>query len=133
MNQRIENVRAGIMDLSYQDWTGRSRNERGHQDAEAEALPAFSRLPEWPMEDGPTDLGPSDAPIPSVIDQDEDNDAETLVALRRMKLWEQRINRVLEKRIEGLESQSLDKEVKYRKLVSLCTKVSVDKVDGVSD
>lgn len=52
--------------------------------------------------------------------------------LRRMAMWEDRMAAVLEDRIEALQSQGADKAVKYRRLVSLCTKVPVDKVDGVS-
>jgi hypothetical protein len=55
-----------------------------------------------------------------------------VLTLRKMLLWEDRILKLLEDRLQALQGESSDKAVKYRKLVSLCTKVPVDKVDGVS-
>jgi ankyrin repeat protein len=55
-----------------------------------------------------------------------------LVKLRRVAMWEDRVSGLLEERIRSLQGESTDKAVKYRRLVSLCTKVPVDKVDGVS-
>ncbi|KAI9635520.1 transcription factor [Dioszegia hungarica] len=56
-----------------------------------------------------------------------------LVQLRRMALWEDRVAAVLQDRIDALQGQGADKAVKYRRLVSLCTKVPVDRVDGMLD
>jgi regulatory protein SWI6 len=55
-----------------------------------------------------------------------------VITLRRRRDWETRISQVLEQRVKSLEGEGLDKELKYRRLVSVCTKVPVDKVDGVS-
>ncbi|KAK4686008.1 regulatory protein SWI6, partial [Tremellales sp. Uapishka_1] len=56
-----------------------------------------------------------------------------LVNLRRMMMWETRVGEMLENTIQGLEGEGSEKEVRYRKLVALCTKVPVDKVDGMLD
>lgn len=58
--------------------------------------------------------------------------AGAVTSLRRMRDWEQRVAQVLEERTHALEGEGLEKELKYRRLVSLCTKVPVEKVDGVS-
>jgi hypothetical protein len=60
------------------------------------------------------------------------DEANAVVTLRRRRDWETRIHRVLEQRVKSLEGEGLDKELKYRRLVSVCTKVPVDKVDAVS-
>jgi len=65
-------------------------------------------------------------PLPS------SGEPNAVVILRRRRDWETRISQVLEQRVKSLEGEGLDKELKYRRLVSVCTKVPVDKVDGVS-
>lgn len=67
-----------------------------------------------------------DFPMPS---SDEPN---AIITLRRRRDWEARTAQVLEQRVKSLEGEGLDKELKYRRLVSVCTKVPVDKVDAVS-
>jgi len=67
-----------------------------------------------------------DIPLPS------SGEPNAVVTLRRRRDWETRISQVLEQRVKSLEGEGLDKELKYRRLVSVCTKVPVDKVDGVS-
>jgi len=62
----------------------------------------------------------------------ERGDEEALVKLRRLAMWEDRMVEVIEERMRALEGESADKAVKYRRLVSLCTKVPVEKVDSVS-
>ena len=59
-------------------------------------------------------------------------DPNAVITLRRRRDWETRISQVLEQRVKSLEGEGLDKELKYRRLVSVCTKVPVDKVDAVS-
>jgi len=67
-----------------------------------------------------------DFPLPSP------GDPNAVITLRRRRDWESRISHVLEQRVKSLEGEGLDKELKYRRLVSVCTKVPVDKVDAVS-
>lgn len=60
-------------------------------------------------------------------------DSETDVAtLRRLHAWEDRAARLLEERAEQLEGGGGEKAVQYRKVIALCAKVPVDKVDDVS-
>jgi regulatory protein SWI6 len=116
LGQKIENVQRGLIEVESLDFTGRS---------DGATHPAFRALP--PHIPAPITSGAGEeATLPA------QGDRNALITLRRMKLWEDRISQVLQERISKLESESLDKEVKYRKLVSLCTKVPVDKVDGVS-
>jgi hypothetical protein len=118
VGQRVENVKralgAAISDL---EWTGRTMLAN-----EMQPPPSF-RLGEVGHAG---DVGGEEIPLP------ERGEEGALVRLRRIAMWEDRVADVLEDRMRALQGESADKAVKYRRLVSLCTKVPVDKVDGVS-
>ena len=122
IKQKIENARKALTLLPQQDWSGRnglSREMRG----EAAAPPAFRQVQ---VSNVPYGSG-EEVAVP------ERGSEGALTRLRRIRLWEQRMASVLEDKMSALEGESADKAVKYRRLVSLCTKVPVEKVDGVSD
>lgn len=103
VDQRAENVRKAMgLDL---DWAG---------GASTSASASASTEAAVPVEDPPR------------------GSEGALVKLRRLAMWEDRVSGLLEERIRSLQGESTDKAVKYRRLVSLCTKVPLDKVDGVS-
>ncbi|EIW68619.1 hypothetical protein TREMEDRAFT_44460 [Tremella mesenterica DSM 1558] len=58
---------------------------------------------------------------------------DSIGTLRRMCAWEDTVGQILEEKMKLLEGESSEKAVRYRKLVSLCTKVPVDQVDGMLD
>ena len=121
IKQKIENARKALTLLPSQDWSGRnalSSEMRG----ESIAPIAFRQV-----QVGNFQLGSGEEiPLP------ERGSEGSLARLRRIRAWEERIGRVLEDRLFALEGESANKAVQYRRLVSLCTKVPVDKVDGVS-
>ena len=116
LTQKTENVRRALGTLPSQDWTGRSPLS-AEMSGEATTPVTFR-----PTNSGAT--GNTSMP--------ERGQPGSLVQLRRISMWEDRAMAVLEDRMRALEGESADKAVKYRRLVSLCTKVPVDKVDGVS-
>lgn len=121
VKQKIENARKALSLLPSQDWSGRnglSSEMRG----ETVAPPAFRQVQVGNVPFGSGE----DIPLP------ERGSEGSLARLRRIKAWEERMARVLEDKLSALEGESADKAVKYRKLVSMCTKVPVEKVDGVS-
>jgi regulatory protein SWI6 len=121
IKQKIENARKALTLVPSQDWSGRgalSSEIRG----EAVAPTAFRQVQVGNIQFGSGE----DIPLP------ERGSEGSLARLRRIRAWEERIGRVLEDKLFALEGESADKAVKYRRLVSLCTKVPVDKVDGVS-
>ena len=122
VQQKIENLQRAtdLTSLSTpESWTGRSSIG-----FESEAPSAFRLLP--PSVPRPVISGGSDGvPIPQKGEED------LMMRVKRQSLWEDRMAQVLEDKIQGLEGETADKAVKYRKLVSLCTKVPVDKVDNV--
>ncbi|ODN75292.1 hypothetical protein L202_06475 [Cryptococcus amylolentus CBS 6039] len=139
--QRAESVKR-ILDgvlmgdiLGPSDFTGRSQTILEKRSAQLPPL-AFRHVPgvispslhPIPSPHSPTSTDtPQDVPLP------EHNDPEGLVKLRRMALWEDRVAEILEDKIQSLEGEGVEKEIKYRKLVAVCARVPVDKVDGMLD
>lgn len=144
--QRSENVRR-IMDaitagslLAPSEFTGRTQTMQEKSTGQLPPL-AFRHVPGSALDASSSQQSqlngaPSSRQL-SVEDQEditlpERDDPECLVKLRRMALWEDRIAEVLEDKIRAMEGEGVDRAVKYRKLVSMCAKVPVDKVDSVS-
>jgi regulatory protein SWI6 len=115
---KAEKLRKALSTAGSHNWTGRS-DDRNDSASFRPLSPRFA----------PRVTGTSgrEFPMPS---QDEPN---AVITLRRRRDWENRISRVLEQRVKALEGEGLDKELKYRRLVSVCTKVPVDKVDSMLD
>lgn len=57
------------------------------------------------------------------------NDLDSLILLRRMKLWHERINSILQQRQASAKEGGLEKELQYRKVIALCTGISADEID----
>ena len=115
LSQKSENIRRSLATPpSPRAWTGRTTGNPS---------PAFREL-SAPV--NPTFIGGEDIQLP---ERGAEGAVETL---RRLAAWEDRVAQVLEEKIRALEGESSDKAVKYRRLVSLCTKVPVEQVDGVS-
>lgn len=73
------------------------------------------------------DMAASDPiPIP------EDNSLATLIKLRRMKLWYTRVNEIVKNRLEQMKGDSAEREFLCRKIVAICTGLSVQDVESVS-
>jgi hypothetical protein len=120
IRQKSENIRKAISSTQSHDWTGRAET--------GDASIAFKKFPPH-LEQPPTTNGHSNGTDIALPAPGQEGSVATL---RRMREWEKRMRQVLEQRVGALEGEGLDKELKYRRLVSVCTKVPVDKVDGVS-
>ncbi|KIR54440.1 transcription factor [Cryptococcus gattii Ru294] len=145
--QRSENVRR-IMDaitagslLTPSEFTGRTQTMQEKSTGQLPPL-AFRHVPGSALDSSSSQQsqlnGATSSTQLSVEDQEditlpERDDPECLVKLRRMALWEDRIAEVLEDKIRAMEGEGVDRAVKYRKLVSMCAKVPVDKVDSMLD
>ncbi|KAJ7066621.1 transcription factor [Mycena amicta] len=141
VQQRVRNIEKALLEEDEFDWTGRS-NGSGDPDAEGEVEdetgdtnagdennggPAFQWRPSH--EGGDVDmvlanLDP-EPPIPSV------NSAETIVRLRRMKLWHARMEDLMKARLKGLQGASAEKEYQCKKIVALSTQLPIDKVEDM--
>lgn len=56
----------------------------------------------------------------------------SLVRLRRLKMWHQRAEDLMEARLRNLRGASAEKEFQCKKIVAMCTGVAIDKVEEVS-
>lgn len=126
MQQRSENVRRAVETVSGDDWTGRTLLA---QMGEMDLPPAFRPV-------GPSVAAQAQQLAAAVHGEEipvpERGEENALVKLRQLALWEDRIAQVLEDRIQSLQGESAEKAVNYRRIVGHCTKVPIDKVDGVS-
>lgn len=116
--RKSENIRRALSAVDSQDWTGRTDTRP--------VSSAFKPLPSHVEQPQSTGVNGIDIGMPA------HGSVDSVTTLRRMRDWEQRAAQVLEQRTQALEGEGLEKELKYRRLVSLCTKVPVDKVDSVS-
>ena len=60
-----------------------------------------------------------------------DSSIQTLIKLRRMKMWHARIETLMRQQLKVLKNASAEKEMQYRKVVAACTGIPNDKVDEV--
>ncbi|WVF70119.1 hypothetical protein IAT40_004907 [Kwoniella sp. CBS 6097] len=141
ISQRAEALRKALSadDSSTppEEWTGRVllSSEAGTSEG---LPPAFRNLPPSSSDDVNPKIEPdaensTDPTSVGEIKLPERGEEGALVRLRRMVMWEERVTKILEDRITTLQGEGVDKAVKYRRLVSLCTKVPVEKVDGMLD
>lgn len=118
--ERVENARRAL-DAPEMDWTGRTPLK-----AEATLPPAFGFVPPAVPTAAGTLKTPVEPPLPAR------GEPESLIQLRRIAQWEERVATLLEERAAELEGDGADRALKYRKVIALCAKVSVDQVDDVS-
>jgi len=52
-----------------------------------------------------------------------------LMRLRRLKIWHQRVEELMEGRLKNLQGASAEKEFQCKKIVAMCTGVPIDKVE----
>lgn len=131
INQRVRNVEKALVDEDQFDWTGRT--DLIGKDARDAAGSAFQYR----------GLGSTMVGIGGAVDISVNVDAEppiptgdsaaTLVRLRRMKIWHQRMEDLVKARLTSLQGASAEKEYQCKKIVALCTGIPIDKVEDVSD
>ncbi|TFK29653.1 transcription factor [Coprinopsis marcescibilis] len=131
LNQRIRNVEKAIAEEDNFDWTGRTDLDR--RDGKRTGGPAF----QWRGVKstlvgmgGSMDISfsvDSEPPLPTT------DSVASLVKLRRLKLWQQRVEDLVMARLKGLQGASAEKEYQCKKIVALCTGISIDKVEEMLD
>lgn len=125
--QRVKNVERAIEDEIQFDWTG-----RGGEDDDPVAE---SKNPAFRYRGASSTMVGTQAPVitvepdPTLPTQD---DLQGLIRLRRMKMWYDRMEEIMEQRMKGLRGASAEKEFMCRKIIALCTGVPVDKVEEVT-
>jgi len=124
VHQRVRNVERALVEEDGFDWTGRTG-------ADASDGPAFS----WRGQGAtivahgsePSNLPPAEPLVPAT------NSAASLIRLRRLKIWQARVEKMLVQRLENLHGASAEKEFQCKKIIALCTGVPIDKVDSILD
>ncbi|KDQ61737.1 hypothetical protein JAAARDRAFT_150648 [Jaapia argillacea MUCL 33604] len=131
VGQRARNLEKALEEEEKFDYTGRT--DLNGRDARPTAGPAF----QWRGQNstmaglgGSVDLSFNldvEPPIPTT------DSVQNLIRLRRMKLWHQRMESLLEARLHSLRGVSAEKEFQCKKVVALCTSIPLDKVDSMLD
>jgi hypothetical protein len=108
LHQKIDNVRSALAaaeDMAWADLAGPSSSPNKHFHT---------------------------SPSASTLTLPEQGSEGAVLRLRRMLAWEEQMASAITERTSSLRDRGMDGAVKYRKLVSLCTRTPVDQVDGVS-
>lgn len=126
---KIRNVEKALKYEDSFDWTGRTGLVGN--DPKSTAGPALmSHGDNSTMEglggstDDPLDWE-TDPPIPL------SNSVESLIRLKRIRMWQTRTEEVLAERIKDSQGSSVEKELQYMKIVAICTGKPVDQVEEV--
>ncbi|KAF5383691.1 hypothetical protein D9615_003627 [Tricholomella constricta] len=129
INHRVRNVEKAIIDENQFDWTGRT--DLDGNDARETAGPAF----QWRGSNstmvgigGSVDISfnvDAEPPIPT------GDSMANLIRLRRLKVWHLRMEELMKARLKTLQGASAEKEYQCKKIVALCTGISIDKVEGM--
>ncbi|KAM6497149.1 transcription factor [Amanita muscaria] len=127
VKQRIRNVEQALADEDQFDWTGRT-NLNG-EDGQGTAGPAFQRRGNNSTLVGmaePVDISFNLDPEPPMPTNDT---VASLIRLRRLKMWHIRTEELIEQRLQNLQGASAEKEYQCKRIVSLCTGISIDRVE----
>ena len=130
VNQRTRNLERALEAEDSFDWTGRT--ELDGSDAGPVAGAAFRlRGPGSTMAGigGSVDLSFNLDSEPAIPTTDS---VASLIKLRRLKMWQTRMEKLMEQRLAKLQGASAEKEFMCKKIVALCTGVPLDKVEDVS-
>lgn len=124
VQQRVRNLEKALDDEDAFDWTGRTVLDG------ADPGPAFCvrGLASTMTGAGAMDLSFNLDAEPPVPMQDS---VASLIKLRRMKMWHERMERMMDARLRSLQGASAEKEFQCKKIVALCTGVPIDKVEEV--
>lgn len=126
VQQRIRNIERALALEDRVDWTGRTA-----VDGEPMTKGPFAyRGPESTLvgvgfDDMSTNSLEFEPPIP------EENNRDSLIKMRRMKLWLSRTGETMRSRLRELQGASAEKEFQCKKIVSLCTGVPIEQVEQV--
>lgn len=130
VHQRIRNLEKAIAEEDSFDWTGRT--DLLGRDGRETAGPAFQwRGPSSTMTGVADSMDISfsveiEPPIPTT------DSIASLIRLRRMNMWQLRMEELMEARLKSLQGASAEKEYQCKRIVALCTGTPVDKVEDVS-
>ncbi|TFK53404.1 apses-domain-containing protein [Heliocybe sulcata] len=131
LGHRTRNLQKALGDEDKFDYTGRT--DLQGRDARSTAGPAF----QWRGHNSTM------AALGGTVDLSFNLDAEptipmsdssvNLIRLRRLKMWHERIEKLLEERLSSLRGASAEKAFQCKKIVALCTGIPFDRVEVLLD
>lgn len=128
--QRVRNIEKALAAEDEVDWTGRTDIAGAPVPVSVNPAFAFRGLQSTMLTVDLAVLRGRAFEEPQIPSGDS---LQTLIKLRRMKLFQDRIENILEDRLQSLHGASAEKEYQCKKIVALCTGISVDKIDDVSN
>lgn len=125
LSQKLRNAKKALEEEERFDWTGRLQPDG--KLAGPEAGPAFAYH-------GPDSvrLSVSKEGNDSEVSPPETDSLASLIRMRRMKLHQERINKILDERLSKLQGASALREFQCKKIVAMCTGIPIDKIEDVS-
>lgn len=126
--QRVRNMEKALVAENEVDWTGRV--DAAGVPVPVSVQPAFAfRGPQSTL------AGLGAAELVAMSEEEPvypaGDSLQNLIMMRRMKLFQDRIENLLEERLQGLHGSSAEKEYHCKKIVALCTGIPIDKIDEV--
>ncbi|TCD71837.1 transcriptional regulator swi6 [Steccherinum ochraceum] len=127
--QRTRNIQKALVEEDSFDWTGRT-DIHPSGPGRPPAGPAFQRRGENSTMSGPVDIQFNMDPDPAIPMTDT---PASLIRLRRMKMWYERMERLMDERIRALKGSSAEKEFQCKKILSLCTGIPIENIEDMLD
>ncbi|KAH8093276.1 transcription factor [Cristinia sonorae] len=128
--QRTRNIQKALLEEDTFDWTGRTDPVPTEGSELPPAGPAFQKRGDNSTMTGPVDIVFNMDPDPPIPVTDS---AATLIKLRRMKMWYERMEKLMEERLRSMKGSSAEKEFQCKKILSLCTGMPVDSIESILD
>jgi regulatory protein SWI6 len=126
VNQRVRNLERAIALEDKFDWTGRTKLD-AH-----DAVPISGSAFKWRGQHSTIaalgDIAINLDPEPNIPLGDSEL---ALIRLRRLKMWQDRAEVLMKTRLDGLRGTNAEKEYQFKKIVSLCTSIPMDRVEAV--
>lgn len=129
VDQRIINLHKSLEAEDIFDWTGRVAIERFQKDGDISPAFLSRNVDKHPPTNDVMEL---ELQMDSERSLNLPNTAESVVLLRRMKLWHERMYSLLDKQLSEAKGATAEKELQLRKVVALCTGIPEETVDQVS-
>ena len=153
VNLRIRNLEQSASYPDIFDWTGRTNDlnapslafvRRGASSLLKDELPHPHRQSQANPAEGGT-INPAltfgngeavEEPIQALgvllaTPLPRDPNIQTLIKLKRMKMWHTRIETLMRQQLKAFKNASAEKDMQYRQVVAACTGIPNDKVDEV--
>ncbi|KAG6334596.1 hypothetical protein ID866_4490 [Astraeus odoratus] len=129
VHQRIRNLEKAIADEDSFDWTGRT--DLAGKDGRETAGPAF----QWRGSNSTMVGVGGSMDIPFAVEIEPPvptaDTPPNLIRLRRLKMWQVRMEELMEARLKSLQGASAEKEYQCKRIVALCTGIPIDKVEDM--